>query len=85
LVEISDELERLSVFESIVRFAKSQEHKLSSVVYKYSDYLLSLKTSFTDFEIKYCHKRLNKEGCNYKIGFWYHRKRELEEKLKQED
>jgi superfamily II DNA or RNA helicase len=83
LVEISDDLERLLVFESFIRIAKLQEHKLVSVVYKYSDYLLSLKTNFTDFEMKYCHKRLNQEGCNYKIGFWYYRKRELEEKLKQ--
>lgn len=83
LVEISEDLERLLIFESFIRFAKAQEHKLVSVVYKYSDYLLSQNANFTDFEIKYCHRRLNKEGCNYKIGFWYHRKKELEEKLKE--
>jgi superfamily II DNA or RNA helicase len=85
LVEVNDDLERLLIFESYIRVAKLHEHKLVSVVYKYCDYLLSQKTNFTDYEMKYCHKRLNKEGCNYKIGFWYYRKIELSEKLKQDE
>jgi superfamily II DNA or RNA helicase len=82
LVEVTLELERLLVFESFIKRAKLSAHKLSSVVFKYSEYLISKKTNFSDVEIKYCHRRLNKEGCNYKMGFWYYRKEDIDQKLK---
>jgi superfamily II DNA or RNA helicase len=82
LVAVTEELERLLVFESYIRFAKNKGHKIVSVAFRYYDYLLSKKQNFSEFEIRYCHRRLNKEGCNYKIGYWYHRKDDLESTLK---
>jgi superfamily II DNA or RNA helicase len=85
LLEVTEEIARLLVFESYLRNAKTLEHKLVSVAYKYSDYLVSTKANFSEFEIQYCHKRINKEGGNYKIGFWYYRKTDVEERLKDND
>lgn len=83
LVELTEELERLLVFESYLSQAIIKEHKLVSVVYKYFTYLAEKNTSITEYEMKYAHKRLNKEGYTHKIGFWYHRKKELDELLKE--
>ena len=82
LVAVTEELERLLVFESYIRNAKIKEHKIVSVAFRYSDYLLSKKQNYSEFEVRYCHRRLNREGYNYQIGYWYHRKDELEAALK---
>ena len=82
LVAVTEELERLLVFESYIRNAKIKGHKIVSVAFRYSEYLLSKKQNYSEFEIRYCHRRLNREGYNYQIGYWYHRKDELEAALK---
>jgi superfamily II DNA or RNA helicase len=83
LIELTEELERLLIFESFLSQAINKEHKLVSVVYKYFTYLAEKNNSITEYEMKYAHKRLNKEGYTHKIGFWYHRKKELDELLKE--
>lgn len=82
LIAVTEELERLLAFETYIRNAKVKGHKISSVAFKYSEYLISKKKNYSELEIKYCHKRLNKEGCNYKVGFWYYRKDDVEKALK---
>lgn len=82
LLEISDEMERLLIFESFIKLAKQNSHKLISTVYRYSDYLISRKLNYSDIEIDYCYKRLLTEGAPIKKGYWYHKKREIEENYK---
>jgi superfamily II DNA or RNA helicase len=84
LIELTEELERLLIFESYLTQAIAKEHKLVSAAYKYFDYLQENSKSITEYEIKYAHKRLNKEGYTHKIGFWYHRKKEMEDLAKGE-
>jgi superfamily II DNA or RNA helicase len=83
LIELTEELERLLILESYIKQAIAKEHKLVSVIYKYFDYLASLNTTITDYEIKYGHKRLNKEGYTHKLGFWHYRKKEYQDNLKE--
>lgn len=78
LLEINEELERLLIFESFIKLARQNGHKLISSVYRYSDYLLSKKLNYSEIEIDYCHKRLQTEGAPVKKGYWYHKKREIE-------
>lgn len=85
LIEYSPEVERLLIFEDLLRFAKRNKHKLASVVYKYCDYLIEQKESLSDIEINYCHRRLNAEGANYKKGFWYYKRKEISEKQGRND
>lgn len=77
LIEFTDELERLLIFESYLRSAIVKAYKLSSVVFKYLQYLIDNKIEPTTYEIQYAHKRLNKEGYQHHIGFWYHRYKDL--------
>jgi superfamily II DNA or RNA helicase len=72
LMEITEELERLLVFESFVRFASANEHKPISAVYKYRDYLISKSIEMTEIESAYCTKRMKKVGFSPAKGFWYH-------------
>lgn len=81
LIAVTEELERLLVFVSYIRNAKAKGYKISSVAFRYSEYLLSKKKNYSEREIKYCHKRLNREGCTYKVGFWHYRKHEIEQTL----
>jgi len=85
LIEYSPEVERLLIFEDLLRFVKRNKHKLASVVYKYCDYLIEQGVNLTDIEIKYCHRRLNAEGANYKKGFWYYKRKEISERQKEEN
>lgn len=82
LLEMNEEIERLLHFESFLRYAKQKDHKLISAVYKYSDYLLSKGLNYTDVEIDYCYKRMMKEGSEIKKGFWFMKKKEMEQELK---
>lgn len=72
LMELTEELERLLIFESFVRFATASEHKPISAVYKYRDYLISKSIEMTEVESTYCAKRMKKVGFNPAKGFWYH-------------
>lgn len=72
LMELTEELERLLIFESFVRFAIVNDHKPISAVYKYRDYLISKSVEMTEIEAQYCAKRMKKVGFNPAKGFWYH-------------
>lgn len=82
LVEISEELERLLVFESFVRVVKANNHQPISAVYKYRDYLIEKSIEMTDVEEHYCASRMKKIGFKPKKGFWYYRKVEIIEGIK---
>lgn len=77
LVEISEELERLLIFESYVRFAISKDHKPVSAVYKYKEYLIETGIKLTDTEAKYMANRMRKIGFSPNQGFWYYLKRDI--------
>ncbi len=80
LIELTEELERLLILESFIKQAIAKGHKLVSVIFKYFEYLASIKTTITDYEINYGHKRLNKEGYIHKLGFWHYRKKQHQDK-----
>lgn len=77
LMELSEELERLLIFESFVRYALAQEHKPISAVYKYRDYLIQKSTEMTELEAKYCANRMRKAGFNPKAQFWQYLRYEI--------
>lgn len=78
LMELNEELERLLIFESFLRFAISKSHKPVSAIYKYRDYLISQGAQMTEIESKYCAKRFRKlTGKGYANGFWYHLRKDI--------
>ncbi len=77
LMELTEELERLLIFESFLRFAISKEHKLISAVYKYRDYLIDKGIEMSEVESNYCANRMKKQGVNYKKGFWYNIRKDI--------
>jgi superfamily II DNA or RNA helicase len=83
LMELTEELERLLIFESFIRFAVAKEHKLISAVFKYRDYLIDREIEMTELESQYCDKRMRKHGINYKKGFWYNIRKDIKEGIKQ--
>lgn len=70
LIEFSDEIERLLIFEDFLQFAKKKNHKMASVLFKYVNYLIEEKALFSNKELSYCHRRLNQFGCSYGKKFW---------------
>ncbi|KAB1065129.1 DEAD/DEAH box helicase [Salibacter halophilus] len=82
LMELTEELERLLIFESFISFAKSKDHKLISAVYKYREYLIERRLELSDTEASYCHKRLATLGNPVKKGFWYHLRKDIREEIK---
>jgi len=81
-MELTEELERLLIFESFIRFAVAKEHKLISAVFKYRDYLIEREIEMTEVESKYCDKRMKKHGINYKKGFWYNIRKDIKDGIK---
>lgn len=81
LTELTEELERLLTFESYLRIAIINGHKLPSAVYKYKEYLLSLKTEMSDEEEIYCRKRLLNEGYTKAKIFLHIIKKEIKEEV----
>ncbi|KAA6303192.1 MAG: putative DNA repair helicase RadD [Candidatus Ordinivivax streblomastigis] len=81
LTELTEELERLLIFESFLRIAISNEHKLSSAVYKYKDFLISKSVEMSDVEESYCKKRLLKQGYGAAKGFLYHVKNDIKAEI----
>ncbi len=80
LIELTQELERLLIFESYVRNAIAKEHKLVSVLFKYIEYLVHNDFDLTENEKIYAHRRLNKLGYTHHIGFWKYKYEELKNK-----
>ena len=83
LMELTEELERLLIFESFVRFASANEHKPISAVYKYRDHLISKSIEMTEIESTYCSKRMRKSGFNPAKGFWYHVRKDVEKGIQE--
>ncbi|MEM6515146.1 MAG: DEAD/DEAH box helicase [Bacteroidota bacterium] len=83
LMELTEELERLLIFESFVRFASTNEHKPISAVYKYRDHLISKSIEMTEIESTYCSKRMKKAGFSPAKGFWYHVRKDVEKGIKE--
>lgn len=78
LIEMTEELKRLIIFESYVTQAIKYEHKLTSAYYKYEEYLKDNKILLTHVELEYIENRLNKlnktvsEEKRFKKGFWFY-------------
>lgn len=85
LIELSEEIERLLIFESFLRNAIVKEHKLISAVYRYKEYLIERSIEMTEIESQYCAKRLVKSGKKYSKGFWYHLRKEIGDEIKAKD
>jgi superfamily II DNA or RNA helicase len=81
LTELTEELERLLTFESFLRIAITNEHKLASVVYKYRDFLISKSVNMSDTEESYCGKRLLELGYSSAKGFLFHAKNGIKEAI----
>jgi hypothetical protein len=72
LTELTEEIERLLIFESFLRIAISNQHQLSSAVYKYKEYLVTQSIEMSEIEQAYCTKRLLKHGYSKARGFLYY-------------
>ncbi|MDR1181108.1 MAG: DEAD/DEAH box helicase [Bacteroidales bacterium] len=81
LTELTVELERLLAFESFLRIAISSEHKLTSAVYRYKDFLISKSVEMSDVEESYCRKRLFKHGYKNAERFLYHIRNEIKTEI----
>ena len=79
LVELTEELERLFIFESFVRFAADNDHKPISAVYKYRDFLISKSIEMSEIESNYCANRMKKCGFSPARGFWFHIRKDVSE------
>lgn len=83
LVELTEIIERMFIFEEIVQKVKIKEYKLITAYYRYKDYLTDNKIPFSTIEFEYVKNRLNKidagypEDKKFDTGFWYWRKKEL--------
>ncbi|MEZ4721942.1 MAG: DEAD/DEAH box helicase [Flavobacteriales bacterium] len=84
LVELNEDQERLLIFESLLRYVISQEHKLLSAAYRYEEYLVEVEIVPSATELEYCHNRLQKLGNAPKKGFWYHFKNRVKERIENE-
>jgi superfamily II DNA or RNA helicase len=81
LTELTEELERLLIFESFLQIAIAKDYKLTSAVYKYKDYLVSKSVEMTETEQWYCTKRLIKKGVSSAKGFLYHVRQDIHNEI----
>ena len=83
LIECTEELKRLLVFEEYARAAKQKEHKLLSPYYRYVKYLEHNDIQLSREEFDYIKKRLNKMNSRvdkekrFRPGFWFVQEKEL--------
>lgn len=84
LTELTEELERLLVFESYLRIAMSNEYQLISSVYRYKEFLISKSVEMSEVEETYCRKRLLKLGYSKSKGFLYHIKKDIKEEIEKQ-
>lgn len=83
LIEITEELERLLIFESYLQLANENEHKLISTFFKYQTFLKENEIILTSDELRYIKDRLNtlnatvSEERRFKLGFWFVIEKEL--------
>jgi superfamily II DNA or RNA helicase len=83
LTELTEEIERLLIFESFLKIAISNEYQLTSAVYKYKDYLVSKSIEMSDVEQSYCTKRLLKQGYSKAKGFLYYIRNDIKTEIEQ--
>ena len=81
LVEITEDLVNRLMLESFIYEAIEKGHAMSSVAFRFVEYLISIDKNFTEVEKAYCYKRLNQEGFIHKRGYWHYREIEIAEKL----
>ena len=70
LIEPTEDIEMILIFESYLTEAVTKKHKLASVIYKYCEYLILNKLPLSMYATQYGHKRLTKQGYNHTIGLW---------------
>lgn len=83
LTELTEELERLLIFESFLRIAISNDHKLVSAVYRYKELLIEKTVEMSDVEESYCRKRLLKHGYSKAKEFLYYVKNDIKTEIAQ--
>lgn len=82
LLELTEEMERLLIFESLLNYALKMEHQAISAFYRFSEYLINKETELTLIESEYCLRRLNKvSDRKYKNGFMYHSRKKIKEEI----
>ena len=81
LVEITPDIENCVMLESFINEAKEKGHEMSSVPFRFRDYMISVNKNITEAEKTYCFNRLNQEGYIHKRGYWFHINLEITEKL----
>ena len=83
LIEFTQELERLLIFEGFLQEAKHRKHKLIAPYFRYIDYLSKNEIKLTRVEFKYVKNRLNKLNLSankekqFKPGFWFVQEKQL--------
>ncbi|MBC8463383.1 MAG: DEAD/DEAH box helicase [Deltaproteobacteria bacterium] len=83
LIEFTEELERLLVFETYLQNAKLRSHKLLAPYYRYIQYLEQNKIQLSPGEFHYIKQRLNKLNAaadpeeGFKSGFWFVQEKKL--------
>jgi len=89
LRELTEELERLLVFESFLKIAIFNEHKLASAVIKYKDYLITKSIEMSDVEKSYCVNRLQKlnypeeKSISNVKGYLFHIKNDIKKAIEE--
>ena len=80
LIEMTEELERLLMFEHHVQQAKRKEQRLLAAYYNYKEYLKQNDITLTKIELDYIKNRLNKlnktvsDDRKFNLGFWHYQK-----------
>jgi superfamily II DNA or RNA helicase len=75
LIELTDEIKDLFMFEDFLSIALSNGHKPLSAYYRFSEYMGNRKNSLTAIHLQYIQKRLMKLPNAPREGMWYHEKR----------
>lgn len=83
LLEISEELEHLAMFEKYVAKGEKKGYKPLWAVYEYQKYVINQGLALNQFEVDYCKKRMGDLGVAPAEGFWYHLVNPKEDKLKE--
>jgi superfamily II DNA or RNA helicase len=81
LTELTEELERLLIFESYLIAAIAKEHNVKSAVFRYKEYLISKSIEMTAIEAEYCSRRLSKKGIASAKGFLYYTRKDIREAI----
>jgi superfamily II DNA or RNA helicase len=75
LIELTNEVKDLFVFESYLSIALSNGYKPVSAYYRFSKYMEDENNNLTVIHLQYIQKRLSKLPNAPKEGMWYHEKK----------